>query len=68
MPIEWRLAYWLEKRGMTAYQLAQAMGVKHATVYRLAKRETVTRIRGDTLAAICATLKVTPGQLMRVRD
>lgn len=68
MPIEWRLAYWLEKRGVTAYELAQRMGVKHATVYRLAKRDTLTRIRGDTLAAICAALKVKPGDLMRVRD
>lgn len=68
MPIEWRLAYWLERRGITAYELAHRMGAKHATIYRLAKRETVTRIRGETLAAICKALKVTPGQLMRVRE
>lgn len=64
MPIQWKLAAMLEKRGMSAYQLALLMGVKPATIYRLAKRTTLTRITGDTLDELCRHLRCTPGQLL----
>lgn len=65
MPIQWRLREVLDERNMTPLELARALGVKHPTIYRMAKRRTVTRISGPMLDRLCKVLHCQPGDLMR---
>lgn len=59
-----RIGQLLEKRGLTAYQLAkQSDGrISRSTAYRLANGE-VERLSSETVAALCAVLKCKPGDL-----
>lgn len=64
MPIRWKLAALLEKRGMTGYQLAAATGISRQTIYKLMRVEEVTRVDAATLATLCKVLKVQPSALL----
>lgn len=64
MPIKWRLAGILKRKGMTAYQLAQLTGLSIPTCYELVKDRPAGRISADTLERLCEVLECTPGELL----
>lgn len=59
-----RIGQLLEKRGLTAYQLAKLSEgrITRSTAYRLANGE-VERVSSATVAALCEVLKCKPGDL-----
>jgi DNA-binding Xre family transcriptional regulator len=63
--VRWRVAEVLAERGWTVYRLVQESGLAPTVAYRIAKPGLVVkRIDGETLNALCATLKVGPGNLL----
>jgi DNA-binding Xre family transcriptional regulator len=63
--VRWRVAELLAERGWSVYRLIKASGLTPPVAYRVAKpgRE-VRRVEGRTLNALCAALKVGPGDLL----
>ena len=59
-----RIGDLLERRGLTAYQLAKLSNgrISKSTAYRLANGE-VDRLSSTTVAALCDVLKCKPGDL-----
>lgn len=59
-----RIGELLERRGLTAYQLAKLSDgrITRSTAYRLANGE-VERLSSQTVAALCEILKCKPGDL-----
>jgi DNA-binding Xre family transcriptional regulator len=63
--VRWRVSELLVERGWTVYRLVQESDLAPTVVYRLAKPGVaVKRIDGRTLDALCAALKVGPGELL----
>ena len=68
--VRWRLPEILEERGLTAYRLAAMMREKGYPMtvrgaYRLADPDhDLRRLDLDTLNAVCATLRLDPGDLL----
>lgn len=63
--MRWKISELLEKRGWTAYRLAQETGITVPAVYRLAKQQAqMGRVEGDTLDRLCAALDCQPGDLL----
>jgi len=63
--VRWRVAELLAEREWTVYRLVQESGLAPTVAYRLAKPGlAVKRIDGRTLDALCAALKVGPGNLL----
>ena len=67
MPIYWRLGEVLDEKGVTPLELARALGVKHPSIYRLAKQKQITRITTDLLNRICKALDCQPGDLLEYK-
>jgi DNA-binding Xre family transcriptional regulator len=69
--VRWRLPEILEERGLTAYRLAamiQERGYQMTVrgAYRLADPgHDLRRLDLDTLNAVCATLRLEPGDLLQ---
>lgn len=60
-----RVAKLLEKRGWTAYRLAQEAGLGVTVAYRLAHPSgEFGRLEAETLDKLCSALKVQPGELL----
>lgn len=69
MSIRWQLQKVLDDKKVTPLELAHRLGVKHPTIYRMARQTHVTRITTDMLDRLCHALRCQPGDLMRhVRD
>jgi DNA-binding Xre family transcriptional regulator len=67
--IRWRLPELLEKRGWTAYRLAQETGLTVPAAYRLAKEgRELQRLDMETLDTLCRVLRVKPGQLLTYEE
>lgn len=64
--IRWRVAEQLEKRGWTAYRLAQEAGFSIPLAYRLVKSEPIQRIDAATLETLCRVFEVDPGELLAI--
>ena len=63
--VRWRVAELLAERDWTVYRLVQESGLAPTVAYRLSKPGLVVRrIDGGTLNALCAALKVGPGNLL----
>jgi putative transcriptional regulator len=56
----------LADRGITGRQLAEMAGVTEATVSKL-RRNTFVSIDAATFARVCASLRVQPGDLLRLK-
>lgn len=61
--IELRLSEILEKRGRTAYWLAQETGIRYASIWQMSKGDT-SRLHIETLDRICEALDCQPGDLL----
>lgn len=66
MPIRWTIPDLLEKKGWTAYRLAQETGLTIPAAYRLAKGEVIQRIDADTLEKLCRVFEVEPGEILEL--
>jgi DNA-binding Xre family transcriptional regulator len=66
MPIRWTIPELLEKKGWTAYRLAQETGLTVQAAYRLAKGEPVQRIDADTLERLCRVFEVQIGDILEL--
>ena len=68
--IRWRLADFLEERGLSVYALAKATGTPRMnTIYRLARRgQEPTRVDLPTLAAVIAGLRRLTGQAVAITE
>jgi DNA-binding Xre family transcriptional regulator len=64
MPIRWTLREVAEKRGLTGYELARLTGISRQTLYKLMREPEVARVNAETLATLCQTLHVQPGDLL----
>lgn len=67
MPIRWKLAALLDRKGLTGYALAEATGISRQTLYKLMRQDEATRIDGATLDTLCRVLKCKPGDLLEYR-
>ena len=64
--IRWTLHTILERRGWTAYRLAQEADITMPVAYKLADPEhTPTRIDVETFGKLCRALKVQPGKFLK---
>jgi len=64
--IRWTLAAVLERKGWTAYRLAQEAGITMPVAYKLADPDYVpSRIDVETLDKICAALRTQPGVFLK---
>ena len=61
--IELRLSEILEKRGRTAYWLAQETGIRYASIWKMSKGDTA-RLHIEPLDRICEALECQPGDLL----
>lgn len=69
--VRWRLADFLERRGITAYRLAKTVGggAKAGTIYRLARRGSEpTRVDLPTLAVVLTGLRRVTGEDVELGD
>lgn len=68
--VRWRLADYLEKRGLTAYALGKAMGTSYMnTVYRMARRgDEPTRVDLPTLSSVLDGLRKLTGEDVQIAD
>ena len=64
MPIKVNLAVLLAERGIKSKDLAEYVGITEANL-SLLRQGKVKGMRFDTLEAICAYLKCTPGDLLK---
>jgi putative transcriptional regulator len=64
MPIKVNLAVLLAERSIKSKDLAEAIGITEANL-SLLRQGKVKGMRFDTLEAICAYLKCTPGDLLK---
>ncbi|MGV3490715.1 MAG: helix-turn-helix domain-containing protein [Devosia sp.] len=64
MPIKVNLAVLLAERGIKSKDLAEHIGITEANL-SLLRQGKVKGMRFDTLAAICAYLDCTPGDLLK---
>ena len=64
MPIKVNLAVLLAERGIKSKDLAEYIGITEANL-SLLRQGKVKGMRFDTLAAICAYLHCTPGDLLK---
>ena len=62
-PVVLRLKEWREKRGLTQAQLAEAVGVRQATISDLETGKS-RRIELDTFEALAHVLRCKPGDLL----
>ena len=53
----------LEKRGVTAYWLAQQTGIRYASIWQMSNGDTA-RLHIETLDRICEALECKPGDLL----
>ena len=64
--IRLRVADVLKQHGWTAYRLAREAEITMPVAYRLAKRDAdIRRLDLGTLDALCRTLNVQPGDLLK---
>lgn len=68
--VRWRLADFLEERGITAYALAKASDISRLnTIYRIARRgQEPTRVDLPTLATVLDGLRKLTGQPIDITD
>lgn len=68
--IRWRLADFLEERGLTAYAVAKASDITRLnTIYRLARRGSEpTRVDLPTLALLLDGLRKVTGEAVNIGD
>ncbi|ADI13561.1 transcriptional regulator, XRE family [Truepera radiovictrix DSM 17093] len=65
--MRWTLKEYLNRHGLTAYQLAKASGLSVNTIYPLARGE-AQRVSLDTLQTVLDTLDKLTGQRVNVTD
>lgn len=68
--VRWRLADFLEDRGLTAYALGKASGTTRMnTIYRIARRgDEPTRVDLPTLALVLDGLRKLTGEPVNIMD
>lgn len=64
MPIKWHLRRIMAEKRWTNRALANAIGLHETSVSNLKNRDTMPRIDGNTLSALCATLECDPSDLI----
>jgi putative transcriptional regulator len=57
----------LEKRGRSAYWLANELGIGHGNLYRYRKGQ-INAVNLKLLARMCALLECTPGDLVLLQE
>ena len=62
-PLQWALSDWLRYRRLSGRELARRAGLSRATVQRLTSGH-AHRVDLRTLAALCRTLDLAPGDLI----
>ncbi|WP_218082289.1 helix-turn-helix domain-containing protein [Anthocerotibacter panamensis] len=63
--IKWRLAEVMARQRMGGRELAKALGLHETSVSRLRNAETMPRIDGEQLNALCRALQCKPGDLIQ---
>lgn len=67
--VRWQLDAFLKARGLTAYALAKASGIRRlSTVYRIAGKEAPVRVDLPTLAALLDGLRQLTGEDVQLTD
>lgn len=68
--IRWRLADYLEERGLSAYAVGKAMGTSYMnTVYRMARRgDEPARVDLPTLSRVIDGLRKLTGEEVQITD
>jgi putative transcriptional regulator len=62
--IRWRLRQVMADRQISNRALAEALGVHEASVSNMKRRDTMPRIDGTQLDALCRALNCTPAELI----
>jgi putative transcriptional regulator len=62
--IRWRLRQVMADRQISNRALAEALGVHEASVSNMKRRDTMPRIDGAQLDALCRALNCTPAELI----
>lgn len=62
--LRWKLREVMARENMTNRRLAEIIGIHETNVSNMKRRDTMPRIDGATLEAICNALKCTPDDLL----
>ena len=62
--LRWKLREVMARENMTNRRLAEIIGIHETNVSNMKRRDTMPRIDGDALEAICKALKCTPNDLL----
>ena len=67
MPVRWKLKELLEQHNISTYRLWKQSGLAQATVYRLARGETMT-LSAEAVNGVITALRQLTGQSIDVAD
>lgn len=62
--LRWKLREIMARENMTNRRLAEILGIHETNVSNMKRRDTMPRIDGDTLEALCRALNCTPHDLL----
>jgi len=62
--LRWKLRQIMADRNMTNRELGKLVGIHETNISNMKRRDTMPRIDGETLEALCKALSCTPADLL----